>query len=130
MIASLRDGYIRRFRVVRVVDGDTLLADTDMGFYLRQVVHVRLARIDTPEKYGPKARPEEARAAERFTTAWLTEHRHGAPLDALLLQSWGMDGWQRWVAEVQCLLGHNLSDDLLFAGLAVPYTRDLAKGGL
>lgn len=35
--------------LIRVVDGDTLLVDLDLGFHLTQRVKVRLAGLDAPE---------------------------------------------------------------------------------
>ena len=41
--------------VVRWVDGDTVILDVDMGFYLWQKnLHFRLNRVNTPERGQPR----------------------------------------------------------------------------
>lgn len=46
--------YFYRFKPVRVLDGDTVEGDLDLGFRLTQRVHVRLAGYDAPETHRPK----------------------------------------------------------------------------
>lgn len=46
--------YFYRFKPIRVIDGDTVEGDLDLGFRLTQRVHVRLAGYDAPETYRPK----------------------------------------------------------------------------
>jgi micrococcal nuclease len=41
-------------RVTRVVDGDTLDLEVDLGFSVFHRVRVRLAGVDTPETFGVK----------------------------------------------------------------------------
>lgn len=36
-------------KIKRIVDGDTLILDVDLGFKIHTEIDVRLARIDTPE---------------------------------------------------------------------------------
>jgi len=49
-------------KVVKVVDGDTLDVDTDLGFDIKKVQRFRLYGIDTPETYGVKKSSEEYKA--------------------------------------------------------------------
>lgn len=49
---------------MRVVDGDTVVVDVDLGFRLRQEMVVRLAGIDAPETRA--AGPEGEAAAEHL----------------------------------------------------------------
>jgi len=44
--------YEYRASLVRVVDGDTIIADVDLGFRIHQTMSVRLAGIDAPEPRG------------------------------------------------------------------------------
>lgn len=62
--------YTYRIAIVRVVDGDTVEADIDLGFHTTIRELVRLYDVDTPEVFGRYA---EARGklATAFTTAWL-----------------------------------------------------------
>jgi micrococcal nuclease len=47
---SLRDPYIYRIKqILKVVDGDTIDADIDLGFDISLSKRIRLAGVDTPE---------------------------------------------------------------------------------
>jgi micrococcal nuclease len=47
---SLRDPYIYRIKqITKVVDGDTIDADIDLGFDISLSKRIRLAAVDTPE---------------------------------------------------------------------------------
>ena len=63
---SLKDPYIYRIKqITRVIDGDTIDADIDLGFDISLTKRIRLAGVDTPEsrtsdanekKYGLEAK--------------------------------------------------------------------------
>lgn len=116
----------------RVVDGDTLRCIADVGrAYLP--VRVRLARVNAPEL---RATDPQERERARAAMAWLTQRLGDLPAKGfpLLLQVYGADDWDRWVAEVVLPDGTNLSDALRAAGLASPWPRaprldDPAGGG-
>jgi endonuclease YncB( thermonuclease family) len=40
-------------KVINVVDGDTIDVEIDLGFDIWHVIRLRLAGIDTPERYTP-----------------------------------------------------------------------------
>jgi micrococcal nuclease len=47
---SLKDPYIYRIKqILRVIDGDTIDADIDLGFDISFSKRIRLAGVDTPE---------------------------------------------------------------------------------
>ena len=56
--------------VLRVVDGDTIDVDIDLGFDLRIKQRVRVAGIDTPEK---RTRNKEEKALGIDATKWLED---------------------------------------------------------
>lgn len=61
---------------VGVVDGDTLDLMLDLGLSTHATVRVRLAGVDTAEKYGQPAESEEYREAVKqsaFVRNWLIE---------------------------------------------------------
>jgi micrococcal nuclease len=58
--------YEYRAKVVRVVDGDTLHLDVDLGLEITRRITVRLSRINCPE-IGTEA----GRNAKAFTEAWV-----------------------------------------------------------
>lgn len=67
--------YEYNAQVIRVIDGDTLIMDIDLGFHVHKVVTIRLADIDCPEPRGDTV--NEGLAAERFAQVWCQEN---APL--------------------------------------------------
>lgn len=113
----MTDTYQRTITVTRVIDGDTIEADTDLGYHtLLRGVQYRLARINCPEMTGTTK--GEGLAAKIYTDTWFTVHRNHTPFTA---QSTKTDNWKRWIGEITCASGHNLSDDLLATGHAVLY---------
>jgi micrococcal nuclease len=47
------DNYIRRAKVTRVVDGDTVDLEVDLGYHISTSIRGRLLGIDTPERGQP-----------------------------------------------------------------------------
>lgn len=102
-------------RVVRVVDGDTLIVDIDTyPPVFGQAIPVRLAGCDTPELNDPDPRLRAlAVAAREFVRQVLGD----APVE---LHDIGRGKYFRIIARVR-VAGQDLSTLLLQAGLAVPY---------
>lgn len=57
------DQFVRRAKLLRVIDGDTLRLEIDLGFGASIVHDVRLSGIDTPEPRGN----------ERLAGKWVTK---------------------------------------------------------
>jgi len=48
--SSQNDGvWANKAKILRWIDGDTLLVEVDLGFYVKKEEKVRLARINAPE---------------------------------------------------------------------------------
>jgi micrococcal nuclease len=65
--------YEYRAELVRVIDGDTVDLEVDLGFHLRQTIRVRLKDVDTPEIHGVKHNSDEYAAglkAKQFVENW------------------------------------------------------------
>ena len=62
--------YTYKFKVVRVIDGDTVDMLIDLGFNTFSQQRVRLEGIDAPETRG---KPDEVEAIGRQSTQWLTD---------------------------------------------------------
>ena len=116
-----------RARVVRVVDGDTLVLDVDLGFRIRHEVVVRLAGIDAPEMVGA-ARPA-GEAAKDFVKTWLAA-KPWAVDEVHVRTAKAPEKYGRWLAVVLPTLNvggalvagtESLNEALLAAGHAVPY---------
>ena len=116
------DAYTRRFTVTRVVDGDTLIGDVDLGYHTAALaVTYRLLRVDTPELTSKDADVRAAaRDARAYTADWLVAH---ADHDGLFAASTKTDNWRRYLAEITCGQDHNLGDDLLASEHAVLYRK-------
>ena len=61
--------YVYAARLVKVVDGDTVDLDVDMGFDVHIQQRIRLAGINCPE-HGTA----DGDAATAYTRAWLEQH--------------------------------------------------------
>jgi micrococcal nuclease len=104
--------YTYKAIVVRIVDGDTMDVDLDLGFYMRTRQRLRLARIDTPE-----------RGQEGFTEA-TDRVKELCPVGSEVIVSTSKTGgFGRWLAEVEFSGDQNLSNVLLEEGLAEVYKK-------
>jgi len=114
----MKDDYLRRAIVVRVVDGDTIDVDVDLGFKITTHQRLRLARIDAPEVRG-KERPEGLKA-KNFVESMLNMNGDGL----IYIQTFKSGKYGRYIAEVwfrDAGKWHNLSDTMMDAGMAEPY---------
>ena len=112
-----------RGKLARVIDGDTIVVDVDLGFYLRQTMTLRLAGINTAEIHGDhKARALEAKA---FVEKQLSG------IKGMVVQAYKGEKYGRFLADVYysatsdndsvILKGTSLNQALLDAGLATRY---------
>ncbi len=110
--------------LVRVVDGDTMYFDVDLGFFIRMTIEVRLKGLNTPEIRGPER--EAGLKAKAFVEQALPV---GAPV---ILTTYKEEKYGRYLADVRYLPGaktraevaangRSLNKELLEKGLAVPY---------
>lgn len=107
----LGPAYEYRASLRRVVDGDTIDLDIDLGFELRCVTRVRLLGVDTPEVVG--ASKLAGLAARGFVQAWF-DARDGEVLvrthKPKLREKYG-----RWLAEVWSCDGEECLSSVLIA---------------
>ncbi|UXU56827.1 thermonuclease family protein [Staphylococcus agnetis] len=80
--------YIFKAKVLRVIDGDTLVIDLDMGFETHTIKRVRLLGVDTPERGKPGY--NEAKA---FTTQVVLDND-------VYVQTYQSDAFGRYLADV------------------------------
>jgi micrococcal nuclease len=71
-LLAQRESALWRYRAkaIRVVDGDTVVLEVDLGFRIVLTEPVRLAGINTPELIGKDS--VRARQAKMFTQEWLS----------------------------------------------------------
>lgn len=116
------DPYVRSIRVVRIVDGDTIDVEVDLGFRMYAKVRVRLLGVDTPEVRGPE-RPEGLISSD-FVRRWVGENSEWATEDyPLRMRSVKTGKFGRWLAEIWTPAdpGSTLNSTLLDTGHADPY---------
>ena len=77
-----RDTYVRRGRIVRLIDGDTCVLDFDMGMSITVRATVRLFGINTPEVRGPEK--EAGHAATQHLADLLVKYRHAGEWDIVV----------------------------------------------
>lgn len=108
-------------RVLRAIDGDTLLCHMMCPCCrVTSEQRVRLARIDAPELRG------RDRAAAESAKRWLSDRLKGQHVLLSVTRQWP-DKYGRVLAEV-IHLGQNISNELMRAGHATPYTRPQPAG--
>lgn len=97
--------------VLKVVDGDTLDVDLDLGFTIRTRQRLRLTGLNSPEKNTPAGK-----TAKAWVGDWLAEHGPD-----LVVETHAREKYGRWLATVTAQDGACLNTDLLTAGQAAPY---------
>lgn len=114
--------------ILRVVDGDTIEADIDLGFGIWQRKQIiRVSGIDTPELRGEES--EQGALASRAMTTLIDDHcvgrRDGWPLIVIKSVTGKRDSFGRWLAE---LWGEddegselNIGQQLISLGFATKY---------
>jgi len=110
--------YFYRARVVKVVDGDTVDVDIDLGFgsWLHKQ-RLRLYGINAPEVRGPQ------REAGLITTDWLKERIDGRDIFIETFKAEGSKGkYGRWLANLYTVeagaAAINLNQQMVTLGLA------------
>jgi len=109
--------YHYKAKLVRVIDGDTIIVTIDRGFSDFSQKTLRINRIDTPEIRGPERQNGLLAKSEVET---LISNRE------LIIKSHKLDSFGRCLSEVWYLYNDswiNLSDKLLELNLAEPYYK-------
>ena len=117
-----KDPYIYRIRTItKVVDGDTIDADIDLGFDISLSKRIRLADIDTPESRTTNAK-EKAMGLE--SKEWLKKALEGAK--DILIKTELPDSTEKYGRIIGHLFINNEDDSLnnkmIVEGYALQYT--------
>lgn len=106
-------------KVLKVVDGDTLDIQIDLGFQVFTIQRIRLRGIDTPETFRRKKYSEEYRkglAAKEFVIRFL----HNTNYDVIVHTGKERGKYGRYIADVFSSPGDvSLCKSLVSAGHAV-----------
>lgn len=104
--------YRYRTSNIRVIDGDTIEATVDLGFYTSQKLRFRLARLNAFEMHSSS--PDERTLAIQAKTFLF----HALDAQSVVIESHKTEKYGRWLAEVFINDGQNVNDLLLASGLA------------
>lgn len=106
--------------VIKVIDGDTIDLQIDLGFGMSARLRCRVYDVDTPEVYGPNQEPAGP-IASQFTKEWLNDRE-------LLLKTYkgsqestgiGDGAFGRWLGSlIDINTNEYLSDALIAEGLS------------
>lgn len=104
-------------KLVRVVDGDTIWVDIDLGFRVWYRAEVRLAGINCPESTS-----DAGRVATRAAEGWWEQEGPNVTIKTSKPDKYG-----RWLAQVVARSGRDLAADLIAAGHAVSWNGKGAR---
>lgn len=112
------DSYIRKIKVLKVIDGDTIEGIVDLGYYVTTKQRIRLSRIDTPELNDPNPDVRvKAIMAKSYAETWLSREPE------YFIRSEKSDSFGRWLGEISDSQGISLNQQLLDNGLAEVFKR-------
>lgn len=122
MILHPKDAlYNYKCKVLRVIDGDTVEVDVDLGFSTWKKVTLRLDFIDAPE-IRTKDLEEKAKGIE--ATELLTNLLLDNNPDAVIyIQSNSVDDFGRSIAKIFTQEGDNVNSILLESGFAKEWKK-------
>ncbi|MEK7172611.1 MAG: thermonuclease family protein [Patescibacteria group bacterium] len=99
--------FIFSAKLLKVVDGDTVSLDADLGFYVRAQIIVRLAGLDVPP-----ANTEAGKKATDFITARLLQSH-------IIVESKRKDKYGRYLAYIYYHRHHFKFEDILRYGRCI-----------
>ncbi len=92
--------YDYQAKVLRVIDGDTIDAEVDLGFHIKMVMKIRLAGINAPEMNtveGKKTKAELITLLEDQTITLLTfkdkQEKYGRYLGVVIKDKQNINEW-------------------------------------
>lgn len=115
--------YEYKAKVIRIIDGDTIEVELDLGFDTYRREKIRLLRVNTAEIYGVKkesAKYAAGQVATDFTKTWISETNSNITLKT---EKDKTGKYGRYLAEVFAVeglhvgVGKNLQDAIIEAGL-------------
>jgi len=102
--------YEYKAKVTKVVDGDTVDCDVDLGFYMTAKIRFRLARINTPEVRGTEK--EDGLVSKQWLIDFLNSHNN-----EIIVRTAKTGKYGRWLGEI--IIGEtNVNDELVKTGHA------------
>jgi micrococcal nuclease len=110
------DLYNYKATVVKVIDGDTVKLNIDLGFNISWTTPCRLAGINTDElKSKDTVLQESAKGAKTYMELLLKEG------SKVTIKSKSLDKYKRPIVILQTDKGLNINEELVLKGYAKPY---------
>jgi len=112
--------YEYHAKLVRVIDGDTVVLDVDLGFHATMRETFRLYGVNCPEMHG--ATKEAGQAAKAFVEKWFASHPEFVTES---FKGRTQDKYGRWLAVIHPTPDRSddaLNEALLTSGHAVEFT--------
>ncbi len=106
--------------VVRIVDGDTIYFDVDLGFFIRMTINVRLNGINAPEIRGPER--EAGLKAKAFVSDAVP------PGTMVIVDTYKAEKYGRYLANVWYKPGAQSREEILAGGRLL--NQELVEKGL
>jgi micrococcal nuclease len=112
--------YRYQAKVTRVIDGDTLDVDIDLGFHVHVKEKIRLLDVNTPEIFGAKSADpterERGHQAKQLVEQWVAQNPT-VILTSFDSKKLSQEKYGRWLAVVQPVDGQlSLNEVLQNAG--------------
>ena len=107
-------------RLVRVVDGDTIDIQVDLGFYIHQEMRLRLRGIDTPEVRG------QSRESGLIAKDFVSQRLGGAGV--IGVRTFKIEKYGRFLADVYYGAADTPADQLFQTGTLL--NRELVDQGM
>lgn len=112
----IADSYVRKVKVIRVIDGDTFEGAVDLGFTVTVTVRFRVKGIDTPEiNSGTDIEKARGQAAKLRAEELLK-----ASNNMIMIKSYKAAVYNRWEADVILADGTSLAEILIAEGHIKP----------
>jgi len=105
--------YEYQATVLRVVDGDTMHFEFNLGIDVHIRIGCRVAHINAPEMSTA-----EGKAAKVWATDWLTAH---GPAFTVRTIKDHQEKYGRYLVEILAASGEDFGSAMIAAGQAVPY---------
>jgi micrococcal nuclease len=112
--------YRYQATVVRIVDGDTVYLDVDLGFFIRMTLDMRLKGVNTPELRGEER--EAGLRAKAFVEAAIP------PGALVVVDTFKAEKYGRYLADIWYLPGAKKRDDIIANGRLL--NKELVDNGL
>ena len=113
----MEPAYRYRAKLVRVVDGDTIDLDIDLGFYIRITERVRLEGVNTPEIFRVKKESDEYKRG--IAAAEFVARRFADNGNECVVETKKRGKWRRWLGVIYFAdREKSLNEELIERGLA------------